>query len=119
MSYVEIITCRICIQVCIGYHPNGRKRYRSFSMRGIRPDASWKAIDNIIKALEPVLAYPITKVEKVTSRKIIFYEDAVPVAALPGEAVIMLDQADTAYQKYQKMPAWEPEENLNGAVTKA
>jgi len=98
-------------------------------MRGIRPDASWEAIGNILRALQPVLAYPITKVEKVTSRKIIFYEDATPVApasAWPVESVIMLDQADTVcqkyqeYQKYPKMPVWEAfefeEEHFNGRM---
>ena len=120
MSHVEIITCRLCIQVCVGYLPNGRKSYRSFSMRGIRPDASWEAIESILRALQPVLAYPITKVEKVTSRKIIFYEDATPASAWPVESVIMLDQADTVCQKYQKMPVWEAfefeEEHLNGRM---
>jgi len=61
-------------------------------------------------------------VEKVTSRKIIFYEDAAPAPApaWPVESVIMLDQADTAYPKYQKMPVWEAfefeEEHLNGRM---
>ena len=40
MSYYEIISCRVAIQVCVGYLPNGRKKHWTFSMRGIDPNAS-------------------------------------------------------------------------------
>ena len=45
MSYYEKITCRIAIQVCIGHFLDGRERHRTFSMRGINPDASFESID--------------------------------------------------------------------------
>ena len=77
MSYYEKISCRIAIQVCVGHSPNGRKKHRTFSMMGIDPNASTKGIAAVIRALAPALAYPITKVTKVTKREIIFYEDAV------------------------------------------
>jgi len=75
MTY-ETISCRLAIQVCIGYSPNGRARHRTFSMKGIRPGASGEAIDAIIRALAPLLIYPITKVRKVTKRTIFFNDSA-------------------------------------------
>ena len=87
MSYYEKISCRIAIQVCVGYSSNGRKKHRTFSMRGIEPAASFDAIANVIRALAPVLIYPITKVTKVTKREIIFYEDA--VMPIPKDNVAM------------------------------
>ena len=77
MSYYEKISCRIAIQVCVGHFPDGRERHRTFSMKGVGPDASLEAIAAIIRALAPVLAYPITKVRKVVKREIFFYEEAV------------------------------------------
>ena len=77
MQYYEKISCRIAIQVCIGYFPDGRERHRTFSMKGINPDASFESITAVILALVPLLAYPITKVRKVTKREIFFYEEAV------------------------------------------
>ena len=87
MSYYEIITCRIAIQVCIGHLPNGREMHRTFSMRGINPGASLEAIAEVIRALAPVLAYPITKVRKVTKREIIFYLEAAMAVPLDIEPV--------------------------------
>ena len=77
MSYYEKISCRIAIQVCVGYFPDGRERHRTFSIKGIKPDAPLEAIASLARALAPVLAYPITKVRKVVKREIFFYEDAV------------------------------------------
>ena len=84
MSYYEKISCRIAIQVCIGYFPDGRERHRTFSMKGINPDASFEGIAAVILALAPLLAYPITKVRKVTKREIFFYEDAVMLVPQAG-----------------------------------
>ena len=80
MLYTEIISCRLAIQVCIGHFQNGRQRHRTFSMKRIRPDASNEAIAAIIRALAPVLAYPITKVRKVTKRTIFFDNNTAPAA---------------------------------------
>ncbi|MCL2009108.1 MAG: hypothetical protein FWG71_01000 [Synergistaceae bacterium] len=93
MSYYEKVTCRIAIQVCIGHFPDGRERHRTFSMRGINPDASFESIDAVIIALAPLLAYPITKVRKVTKREIFFYEEAALPA--PVEEVEALTPAPT------------------------
>ena len=76
MSNYEKISCRIAIQVCIGHFPDGRERHRTFSMKGIDPDAPLESIAAVIRALAPVLAYPITKVRKVTKRVILIYEEA-------------------------------------------
>ena len=48
----------------------------------------------VIRALAPVLEFPIVDVQKVTSRKIFFYEDAAPTASaialpVPVEAEIV------------------------------
>ena len=91
MSHYEKISCRIAIQVCVGHFPDGRKRHRTFSMRNINPDASLEAIGAVIRALAPVLAYPITKVRKVTKREIFFYEDA--VMPVPQDNVASIPEA--------------------------
>jgi hypothetical protein len=84
MSYYEKFSCRIAIQVCIGHFPDGRERHRTFSMKGVNPDASLEAIAAVVRALAPVLIYPITKVRKVVKREIFFYEEAViPIPAEP------------------------------------
>ena len=81
MSY-EKISCRIAVQICVGHFPNGRKKHRTFSLRNIHPDVSLETIADIIRALTPLLAHPITMVTKVvTKRSIIFDKDA--GAALP------------------------------------
>ena len=84
--YYEVISCRWAIQVCTGYSSNGRARTRTFSMKGIRPDASDEAIAVILRALAPLLVYPIVKVRKVTKRTIFFNDNAAPATpaiALP------------------------------------
>ena len=84
----EKIKCRIAVQICIGHFPDGRERHRTFSLRDINPDVSADAIREIIRALAPLLAYPITKVRKVIKRELFSVreerhaEDAVPVAAV-------------------------------------
>ena len=75
MLCYEKISCRIAIQVCVGHLPSGRGRYRTFSMRGIKPDASPEAIASVIRSLAPLLIYPITKVRKMVKREIFFYEE--------------------------------------------
>ena len=77
MSCYEKISCRVAIQVCIGHFPDGRERHRTFSMRGVNPDASPESIAAVVRALAPVLAYPITKVRKVVKRRVIIYEEGV------------------------------------------
>ena len=47
-------------------------------MKGIRADAPNEAIEAIVRALASVLAYPITKVRKVTKRTIFFDNNAAP-----------------------------------------
>jgi hypothetical protein len=61
----------VAVQVCIGYSADGRARHRTFSLKGIRPDARNEGIDAVVRALAAVLTYPITKVRKVTKRTII------------------------------------------------
>ena len=77
MSYYEKISCRVAIQVCMGHFPDGRERHRTFSMKGVSPDAPLESIAAVVRALAPLLAYPITKVRKVVKRRIIIYEKGV------------------------------------------
>ena len=100
MSYYERISCWIAIQVCTGYLPNGRERHRSFSMRGIRPDASLIAIANVIRALAPLLAYPITEVRRILKREIFFVKeqdlpDEEPALPAPLQKSILIRAFDT------------------------
>ena len=89
MSYYEIISCRIAVQVCIGHFADGRERHRTFSIRGVNPDARPEAVASVIRALAPLLIHPITKVRKVIKREIIFYgEDAMPV---PQDSELSVD----------------------------
>jgi hypothetical protein len=69
MLYCEKISCRVAIQVCIGYFSDGRERHRTFSMKGVDPDAPLEAIAAVIRALAPLLIYPITKVRKVVNSR--------------------------------------------------
>ena len=96
MPYKKI-TCRIAIQICVGRFPDGRERHRTFSLKDIRPDVSSETIRDIIRALAPLLEYPITKVTKVTKRVIFSIEDeraertapdAAPRAAVPAPRVV-------------------------------
>ena len=88
------ISCRIAIQICVGRLPSGRKSHRTFSLKDVRPDVSWEAIVRIIRALAPLLEFPITKVTKVTKREMFFDVeeldalDAVPCSALPEPRVV-------------------------------
>ena len=84
MSY-EKISCRIAVQICVGRLPSGRKSHRTFSLKHVRPDVSWEAIMGIIRALAPILAYPITKVTKVT--KIVLFSEEDTNVATPAQQV--------------------------------
>ena len=72
----EKISCRIAVQTCIGHFPDGRERHRTFSIKDIRPDVSWEAVAIIIRALAPILKYPITKVTKIIKKEMFFGENA-------------------------------------------
>ena len=87
----EKISCRIAIQVCVGHFPDGRERHRTFSLRHVRPDVSMEAIRDLIRALVSVMAYPITKVTKVTKTEWFFDEDA---AAVPSPQVDIEPRVD-------------------------
>ena len=89
MSYVEFFTCRVAIQVCIGHFPNGRMRRRTFSMRKINPDASVESIAEVVRALAPLLIYPIIKVRKIVKRTLIF--DPAEFAPAPAAAVAVVE----------------------------
>jgi hypothetical protein len=62
------ITCRLAIQVRIGYFPDGRERHRTFSIKNIAPNAEVSALCALVRAIAPLLAHPITKVRLVTKK---------------------------------------------------
>ena len=119
MTYYEVTSCRLAIQVCTGYSSGGRARYRTFSMKGIRPDASDEAIGAILRALAPLLLYPIAQVRKVTKRKIFFTDDAAPATpaitlpapvSVPMETELLPAEAKFVPELiYPEMPVWEEE----------
>ena len=80
MSY-EKISCRIAIQMCVGHFPDGRERHRTFSLRHVRPDVPFETVLELARALAPILAYPITKVTKVTKVVLFSEEDAIAIPA--------------------------------------
>ena len=79
MSYRETVSCRVAIQMCIGHFPDGRPRHRTFSLRDVRPDATPEAIMKIVRALEPLLAHPITKVRKIVKTTRVLFSEEKPV----------------------------------------
>ena len=64
----DVVTCRLAIQVCIGQTPGGRPSHRTFSIKGIKPDADMAALASLVRLIAPILAYPITKVRLVTKK---------------------------------------------------
>ena len=81
MARLELVRCRLAIQCRIGYFPDGRERHRTFSLQDIRPDASADALASVVRAIAPLLAYPITKVTIV--KKYIMVPDAVIARPAP------------------------------------
>jgi hypothetical protein len=60
------ITCRLAIQVCIGYSLSGTARHRTFSIKGINPDVDLSKVAAFVRdCIAPILAFPITKVRLV------------------------------------------------------
>jgi len=108
----EKITCRIAIQTCVGYFQDGRERHRTFSLWNVRPDISPEAIRDIIRALAPLLEYPITKVTKVIKRVIFSAEDelnapdAAPRAATPTPRVDAAPVAESESGKIIPFPVF-------------
>ena len=86
MSYREKISCRVAIQMCIGHFPDGRERHRTFSLWNVRPDASPEAIMKIVRVLEPLLAFPITRVRKIVkTTRVLFSEEQPVTTASPAD----------------------------------
>ena len=104
----EKITCRVAIQVCIGHFPDGRERHRTFSMKGVDPDASPEAIAAVVRALAPVLVYPITKVRKIVKRVILIFEEG----GMPAEQSDQSSQkkADGGFRSRRVIPFSVPKE---------
>ena len=61
MPHFERTDCRIKIQVCIGRFPDGRARTRTFGIKNVRPDVTADDIAAVVRALAPLLAYPVVQ----------------------------------------------------------
>ena len=68
----------------------------------------------VIRALAPVLEFPIVDVQKITSRKIIFYEDA--VLPVPQE-ITKLEPADMESRKIIPFPVMFRQPGTSNHVT--
>ena len=75
MGGFDVVTCRLAIKVCIGQTPGGRPSHRTFSIKGINPDADMTALASLVRLIAPILAYPITQVRLVT-KKVFLFSDA-------------------------------------------
>jgi len=94
-------------------------------MKGIRPDAPDEAIGAILRALAPLLVYPIIKARKVTKRTIFFINNAAPAAPavalpalvhvptelefIPPEPYILAELVDPAVPEISVWEDWEEE----------
>jgi hypothetical protein len=70
MAYLELISCRLAIQVRVGYSPSGKEKHRTFSLKNISPDAGAEAIAAVVGAVAPLLKYPVTKVRRVAKYRL-------------------------------------------------
>ncbi|MDR1886140.1 MAG: hypothetical protein LBQ56_07665 [Synergistaceae bacterium] len=83
MARFELISCRLAIQVCVGTLPNGRSSHRTFSVKNIDFDADAEAIADFVRAISPILAYPVTCVRLVRRYRVVTDETVnAPEAAL-------------------------------------
>jgi hypothetical protein len=65
MARLELVGCRLAIQMNVGYFPNGRARRRTVTLRNVHPDASADQLAMVVRALEKVIAHPIIRVRVV------------------------------------------------------
>ena len=65
MPHCELIDCRIKIQICVGYFPDGRMRTRTFGIKDVRPDVSADDVAAVARVLAPLLAHPVVCVRLV------------------------------------------------------
>jgi hypothetical protein len=60
--------------MCIGHFLDGRERHRTFSLKDIRPDADDDALMSVVRTIEPLLAYPITKVRLIVKKRRVLFD---------------------------------------------
>jgi hypothetical protein len=88
LNVFKKITCRLAIQVCIGYSPSGTARHRTFSIKGIHPTADFSKLAAFVcDCVAPVLAYPITKVTLVKKIPVVLGEPEDTTEATPAPAM--------------------------------
>ncbi|MDR0764320.1 MAG: hypothetical protein LBE65_01850 [Synergistaceae bacterium] len=78
MSRFEFVSCRLAIQVCIGYFPDGRERHRTFSLKNIRPDADPAALITVVRAIGSLLAYPVTHARLIVKKRRVLFDATKP-----------------------------------------
>jgi hypothetical protein len=90
MAVLELVRCRLAIQCCIGYFPDGRERRRTFSLPDVRPGASADALVSVVRAVAPLLKFPISKVSIVKKYVLAYGSDESPSerARMSGRTLI-------------------------------
>jgi hypothetical protein len=78
LAYFEPVSCRLAIQLCVGYFSDGRERHRTFSIKNIRRDVGADAIAAVVRAIAPLLTYPITKVRLIKKDRLVLEKPASP-----------------------------------------
>jgi hypothetical protein len=82
--YFEMTGCRLAIQLCVGYFPNGRAQRRTISFKNIRVGASADDIAAIVRAIAPLLDYPIMKVRLVRKYRLVEGNGEAGASPLPS-----------------------------------
>jgi hypothetical protein len=67
MGGLDSVSCRLAIQLCVGYSEKGKARHRTININGIDPNADVSLLAAFVRdVLSPLLAYPVTKARLVT-----------------------------------------------------
>jgi hypothetical protein len=65
MAKLILKKCRLAIQMSVGRTSRGRERHRTLILNDVNPDAGADALAEVVRAIEPLLAFPITEVRRV------------------------------------------------------
>ena len=74
MVYFVEVYCRLAIRLCVGYHANGREKYRTVNIRGVRRDVTTDQVAAFVRALAPLLEGRIVRVWLVRKDRVVMGE---------------------------------------------
>jgi hypothetical protein len=118
-SDYDSITCRLAIQVRVGVTPGGRPSHRTFSIKGIKPDASISVLASLVRdAIAPLLAYPVTKARLITEKIRVLPLTGEKSAPVPRKKPLL--PLSRAIRQYYAAPAavWAKLPLIAGAFTR-